>query len=376
MGRRNRNDPEERGLPDGMALQAIAVTHTYDETKHGRDWRSQLIHRQLAGNEPVSWNHWVIASTCELLLGESDGSFLAEGLGRQLGHVVPFLGRELGTGEYPSYVMACTSLAARKIPDTARGHLRASLVLAALGAAPGPLDLAKGDALSPDITVPCWGERVQGRVSSPVTPILARSIGLRVDEAQCRQQVWLWPYRCAVAGTLADAFTLEEQALLRGLVQRGDLAPILEHPLSYALHAIRPRNAVRFWRWERGGAVAVDRTDNPNSTGTQAACWGPDKLRYLVHDGDIRGKIPAKVCSAQLSTDGAKWLASAKPEGGPFESWKHLSIDDTAPLGRLLWTASIEPGALGLQVAYGDKPTPAGVEVGPMPPQTDPKGPW
>lgn len=366
-GRGHRNNPEDRGLPDGMALEALVVTHRYDPVKQRADWVRELRDGDLEDGDVGSWNHPFVADWCGVNVGERNGSWSSRQWRRQLAGIVAFLGREASLAEYPAFVAGCASLAVARGDADAATWLRTLLVLAALCAAPGTLGQAKGDVLTTALSLLVIGDRTQGRPSSPLTPMLASSLDLPVDGQQLAKQVWCWPWRVFAVGGGPGVFSAEERRVLVTLIATGDIAPLVGSATLWPLvEGIRLRNGWNIERRERGGMAWVDDgdadiidpdTDNPNSISTQAAVWRDGRLRTLVLDPNIRQHVPASETAVRV--DGSTWVCEAWNAAGRRAS---ISVD-LAELGPLLWRVRFPPRAQAELTR--SKPTPSGVEVTP-----------
>lgn len=377
-GRGRRNDPEDRGLPDGMALEALAVTHRYDDARQRAAWVHELRDGDLEDGDVGSWNHPFVADACAVELGERSGSWSSRQWRRQVAGIVAFLGREASLAEYPAFVAACASLAAARSDEDAEAWLRTMLVLAAICAAPGALGQAKGDVLTAVLSLLVIGDRTQGRTSSPLTPMLASSLGLPVDGKQLAKQIWCWPWRVFAVGAGPGIFSAEERRVLVALVTTGDIGPLLGSTTLWPLvEGVRLRNGWNIERHASGGMAWVDDgdvdlsdpdNDNPNSIATQAAVWQPGRLRTLVLDPNIRQRVPASETAVRV--DGTTWTCEAWNSAG-----RRASITvDLAELGPLLWRVRFPPR--GKVEVTQSKPAPSGVEVSAMPAQSDERGPW
>jgi|CXWL01.1.fsa_nt_gi hypothetical protein len=351
-GRHDRNDVDERGVPEGRALKAIALGQ-YDPATMREWWDNRKLlgpDRMLPGHNG-SWNHGPGARACEYRLGLSDGVyFITYGQDQTTG-VTGLNGKEAGRPNYGSFpdgamsqVILEADLRLQKNPADKQAEavragatkaLRHSLVFSALCAAPGSLGAGKADNLTSACTVQAFGERVQLKPFTNLSPQLALALGLQVDVTQIEHQPRCWPAFVFMRGAGATVFSAEERFALRRLVLQGDIAAVQAVPsLKQILGELRILRPLEIARFEGGGYAALLASRNCESVPTYVTTWTPRSYSSLAVDGDVRGaeNIDPGDCTITDDHGVLTFTATTLPNGRS----KSLTFD-TRPLGRLLF---------------------------------------
>lgn len=385
------------GVDEGEALCA-AVFGPYDPKRWDKEWQTGLGDGRVDPGDQGSANLVLLRRITAYIRTSATAhrGWLCQWIRDQLTGYTGLFAHEAGWCHYGTFDVAGIAAVAvyadqrddDELANLCRRWLAVATAWFSLAALPGTAGQPERERVTAALTVAPVGMRKQGLGSAVQSAQLALLLGRDVDQKKIAKQPGYWPVkmlRWALTGGL-DLRRPDLVAACRDVVD-GKAAP------SATLFGESLRVRARFKVWRGAGwLAAVMERDPPGtiappppsrlhcsygSTGF-AATLTADALQVLEPPefgkpgkNPNRETVPA-VCSATLSADGAQWSAHAKPEGGPFESWKHLALD-VAAIGPVLWTMTIEPGE---PLRIGNKPAPAGVEVGPMPPQTDPKGPW
>lgn len=385
------------GVDEGEALLA-ALDGSYSEARQGRMWRGGFGPERILPGYQGSEQLPDLCRSVAFVLGQpcarkpggkgsAPGPWIVQRWRDQMGPAGLF-GHEGIATHYGSFNVSGGAAVVEKasawrlgeMVDVGVDYLRQALLTWALFASPGAPTIDRADRCTDALCIGPVGYRCQTHGGGVMAGILAAELGLPYDVDKVTRQPYYWPVLVyARYGCCGQVFSAAERAALVALIVDGNIGAVLGSSLAPVLAAVRARTRFTTWRWERGTASAMLRSEddpwNSNGSPSYAAvtCWAPghETHRHLEIDvGEAMRKPRPGTCRVELGPD--EWTAVARHDSAAVESSARLALP-TAPLGRLLWTATVGPDG-GWQI--NTKGAAVGVDVGPIPQPTDPKGPW